>query len=89
MPKEQILALSIILGVVFVSYVLPLLWVLVSNRTQGGTKFGWFIVVLLFSWLGLAVFLIITKVPNRESTPSTDSSASPQVVPVVRDLRRW
>jgi len=39
----------------------PILWVLFSGRSRGGAKFGWFIVVLMFSWIGLAVFLIATQ----------------------------
>ena len=42
-------------------YLTPILWVLLSSRSRGGAKFGWFILVLLFSWLGFAVFLIVTQ----------------------------
>ena len=89
MNKEQILGLSLVLGILFVFYVAPLIWVLASNRSQGGTKFGWLIVVFLFSWLGLAVFLIVTKVPNSGVAPSTGSSGSLRVEPTIRDMRKW
>jgi hypothetical protein len=47
----------------------PILWVLFSNRSRGGAKLGWFLVVMFFSWLGLAKFLIATQTPrNREDT---------------------
>ena len=52
--------------VAFFIYVLPLLWVLVSGRSRGGAKLGWFIVVLIFSWLGFAVFLIATQAPREK-----------------------
>ena len=47
----------------------PILWVLLSSRTRGGAKLGWFLVVMFFSWLGLAAFLIVTQAPrNRAKT---------------------
>jgi hypothetical protein len=53
--------LSIILGF----YGIPILWVLSSSRSSGGAKFGWFMLILLFGWLGLAVFLIATQAPRK------------------------
>ena len=50
-------------------YLTPTVWVLFSSRSHGGAKFGWFIVALCFSWLGLAAFLILTQASrNRPST---------------------
>jgi hypothetical protein len=50
-------------------YLGPVIWVLLSGRSRGGAKFGWFIVTLLFSWIGLAVFLIATQgTSNRPKT---------------------
>jgi len=43
------------------------LFVLFSSRSQGGAKFGWFLITLFFSWLGFAVFLITTQKPERLS----------------------
>ena len=60
-----LLALSIVAFI----YLTPVLWVLLSGRSRGGAKLGWFLVVLSFSWLGLAVFLIVTQaLRNRPST---------------------
>jgi hypothetical protein len=42
---------------------MPIIWVLTSDRSHGGAKFGWFLVTFFFSWLGLAVFLIVTQTP--------------------------
>ena len=50
--------LSAILGL-FVLF--PILHVLLSSRSHGGAKLGWFIAVLCFSWLGWMVFLIGTQ----------------------------
>jgi hypothetical protein len=61
-------ALLVLLIVAFV-YLTPVLWVLLSSRSHGGAKLGWFLVVLFFSWLGLAVFLIVTQaLRNRGDT---------------------
>jgi hypothetical protein len=50
-------------------YLTPVIWVLFSGRSRGGAKLGWFLVVLFFSWLGLAVFLIVTQaLRNRQNT---------------------
>jgi hypothetical protein len=57
-----IIAFAIIVGGF---YILPLLFVLFSSRSHGGATFGWFIVTLLFSWLGFAIFLIVTQKPRR------------------------
>jgi hypothetical protein len=46
-------------------YILPLLFVLFSSRSHGGATFGWFIITLLFSWLGFAIFLIFTQKPRE------------------------
>ena len=40
---------------------LPIIHVLVSSRSHGGAKFGWFLAVFLFSYLGYIVFLIVTQ----------------------------
>ena len=54
-------------GVVLFIYLTPVLWVLLSSRSRGGAKLGWFLVVLFFSWLGLAVFLIVTQAQRNRS----------------------
>jgi hypothetical protein len=59
--------LRALLIVAFV-YLTPILWVLLSSRSHGGAKLGWFLVVLFFSWLGLAVFLIVTQAPGISQT---------------------
>jgi hypothetical protein len=50
-------------------FLTPILWVLLSSRSRGGAKFGWLMIVLFFSWLGFAVFLIVTQTSrNRPIT---------------------
>jgi membrane protein implicated in regulation of membrane protease activity len=85
MNSDEILALSIALLILFIVYLLPIIWVLVSGRSHGGAKFGWFIVVLFFSWLGVAVFLIVTQAPKRERPPSGSSSGGGRVEPIIAD----
>jgi hypothetical protein len=59
----------LVLIVVAFIYLTPILWVLFSSRSHGGAKLGWFLVAFFFSWLGLAVFLIVTQAArNRAST---------------------
>jgi hypothetical protein len=48
-------------------YLAPGLWVLLSKRSHGGAKFGWLLVALFFTWVGLAVFLIATQSPRNRS----------------------
>lgn len=56
-------------AIILFIYLTPVIWVLLSGRSRGGSKFGWFIVTVLFSWLGLAVFLIVTQATrNRPRT---------------------
>lgn len=53
--------IGIALLVIFIIYLLPIIWVLASGRSHGGAKFGWFLITVFFSWLGLAAFLIFTQ----------------------------
>jgi hypothetical protein len=55
------------LAIVAFIYLAPVIWVLLSSRSRGGAKFGWFMVILFFSWLGLAVFLIVTQAQRNRS----------------------
>ena len=45
----------------------PPILVLISIRSRGSAKFGWFVVTSLFSWLGYVAFLIFTKPAPRSS----------------------
>jgi hypothetical protein len=57
------------IAVLFFVYFGPCIWVLASSRSHGGAKFGWFIVTLFFSWVGLAVFFIVTQASrDRQNT---------------------
>ena len=58
-----------VLLVLFILYWLPVIWVLVSDRTSGVTKFAWFIVTFSFSWVGLVAFLLLAP-PSRGRGPS-------------------
>jgi hypothetical protein len=56
------LVLVVVLVSLLVAYLIPIGWVLLANLSHGGAKFGWFLIAVFFSWLGLAAFLIITQV---------------------------
>jgi hypothetical protein len=57
-------------------YFAPPIWVLLSGRSHGGAKLGWFLLTLFFSWLGLAIFLIVTQPlgnrPGKKPAMKTD-----------------
>lgn len=62
----EIFGLSMIaLLVLLIIYWLPVIWVLLSNRTEGVTKFAWFIIAFVFSWFGLIAFWLLA--PSRGS----------------------
>ena len=42
---------------------LPPVLVLLSKRSSGGAKFGWFMLTSLFSWLAYVLFLVFTRPP--------------------------
>jgi hypothetical protein len=65
--------------VVLFLYLAPLIWVLSSSRSRGGAKLGWFIVVLVFSWLGFAAFLIVTQPPKPGGTSSGGGEVAPTI----------
>jgi Na+/melibiose symporter-like transporter len=68
MTSEEQVIIAVLVGLFLVIYVVPVLWVLLSGRSHGGAKFGWILVTIFFSWLGLAVFLIITQAPREEAS---------------------
>ena len=67
MSSDEI-GLSVIV-VFLLIYLMPIIWVLASSRSHGGAKFGWFLVTVFFSWLGLGVFLIFTQAPKDSPQP--------------------
>jgi hypothetical protein len=66
MNREEATLIILIAGFFLIVFLTPILWVLLSSRSHGGAKFGWFLIVLCFSWIGLAVFLIATQVPRDQ-----------------------
>jgi hypothetical protein len=61
----------IILAIIVGGWIICPLFVLFSSRSHGGAKFGWFIITLLFSWLGFAIFLIVTQKPQKGDAAKT------------------
>ena len=49
----------IFLIVILSAYILPVVIVLNSKRTQGYEKNGWLIGIIFFSWLGLLMYFAI------------------------------
>jgi hypothetical protein len=58
--------IAVLCLVALLIYLTPFIWVLASDRSRGGAKFGWFLVTFFFSWLGLAAFLILTQ-PSKDA----------------------
>ena len=57
----------IFLIVILSAYILPVVIVLNSKRTQGHEKNGWLIGIIFFSWLGLIMyFAIVPKHGNKK-----------------------
>ena len=54
-----------IVMVVLLGWLIFPFYVLFSSRSEGGAKFGWFLITLFFSWVGFAVFLIVTQPKER------------------------
>ena len=49
----------IFLVVILSAYILPVVIVLNSKRTQGHEKNAWLVGIIFFSWLGLAMYFAI------------------------------
>jgi len=62
----------IVLAIIVGGWIICPLLVLFSSRSHGGAKFGWFIITLLFSWLGFAIFLIATQKPQERDAAKTN-----------------
>ena len=61
--------LLILLIVVFP--VIPLLLTAFSKRANGAQKVGWVILIVFTSWIGYAIFLIVTSFMNTQSQQQT------------------
>ena len=57
--------ISIYQLVVLLLILAPLIHVLVSSRSKGIAKFGWFVLVLIFWIFGYAAYLIVTRSSGR------------------------
>jgi hypothetical protein len=70
--SDYIAAAPLVVLALIVGFMLiPHMWVLLSSRSCGGAKFGWWIVVCAFSWVGLAAFLIWTQAPKAPRLTAT------------------
>jgi hypothetical protein len=58
----HILAILSSLSIVFFAgWLVAPLWVLLSSRTHGAARFGWLVITLFTSWLGLGIFWVCTQ----------------------------
>ncbi|WP_372762684.1 PLDc N-terminal domain-containing protein [Pseudoalteromonas sp.] len=64
---NEIIYLIIILS----AYILPVVSILNSKRTQGHEKNAWLIAVIVFSWLGLFIYFIVVPKQGHKKTPAT------------------
>ena len=57
----------VFLIVVLSAYILPVVIVLNSKRTQGHEKNGWLMGIIIFSWFGFMMyFAIVTKYGHKK-----------------------
>ena len=68
------MGISIWQFIIVIILLAPLIHVLVSSRSHGGAKFGWFMLVLFFSWLAYIAFLIITQNKADQKTAEQQSN---------------
>lgn len=55
--------------IVLTAYILPVVIILNSKRTQGHEKNAWLVGTLFFSWLALAMYLTIIPKHGRKKKP--------------------
>ena len=58
--------------IIIVFLLWPAIHILISPRSVGGEKFGWFLLAIFFSWLAYPVFLIVTQ----KSAAKKDSTST-------------
>ncbi|MEL0633842.1 hypothetical protein V6237_13755 [Pseudoalteromonas carrageenovora] len=56
----------VFLIIILSAYILPVVIVVNSKRTQGHEKNGWLIGVIIFSWLGLVMYFAIVPKHGRK-----------------------
>lgn len=56
----------IFLIILLIAYILPVVIVLNSKRTQGHEKNAWLIGIVFFSWLGVIMYLAIVPKHGRK-----------------------
>jgi len=54
--------------IILIVALFPILHVLISDRSSGGAKFGWFLATLFLSWIGYIAFLVLT--PTKPQLPN-------------------
>jgi hypothetical protein len=64
MDESALLGLTA-LAVFAIGWLLPILVILSSSRTNGGEKFAWVLAVLFVSWFAWVFYLLLAPIKNR------------------------
>ena len=54
-----------LLIIVLILWVLPIMLILKSNRTQGAEKIAWLIAIVTISWLAWVFYLFLAPIRNK------------------------
>ncbi len=54
-----------LLIIVLILWVLPLVLILKSNRTQGAEKITWLIAIVTISWLAWVLYLLLAPIKRK------------------------
>ena len=54
-----------LLIIVLILWVLPLVLILKSNRTQGAEKIAWLIAIVTISWLAWGLYLLLAPIKHK------------------------
>lgn len=72
-PLFGVPALEVLLILlVAIIYLGPILHILISRRSHGGAKFGWFLAELFLPFIAYIVFLIATQNAADSISPSNE-----------------
>lgn len=47
-------------------WIIPLIAIMVSDRTRGGEKFAWILAVIFVSWFAWIFYLLLAPLKSRE-----------------------
>ena len=65
------LAVSV-LGLIFLIWLLPIILVARSDRTQGDEKLAWVLLIIFVSWLAWIFYLLLAPLKKSPKHPNTE-----------------